>query len=151
MIKIVKIGQIKRKSLVEEFDFFSNRIENFTKLVTVNVKESKHKDSRKIIDDESKRLSEKIKESDYSICLDKSGVRMDSVKLSKKIDSLMTNGKNIVFIIGGAFGLSEEIKSSSSMVLSFSDFTMQHDIVLIALLEQIYRSFTIMKGHPYHK
>jgi 23S rRNA (pseudouridine1915-N3)-methyltransferase len=151
MIRIIKIGNISRKSLRKEVDLYLNRINRFLRININNVKSSTFKDSYKVIDDESDRLFNIINESDYSICLDKSGNKVNSEQFADKLNHILSHGKKPSFIIGGAYGLSDKIKRKSDMVLSFSDFTIQHDIILIVLLEQIYRGLTIMKGHPYHK
>ena len=151
MVKIIKIGKIKRKSIASETDFFVDRINKFSKIEIESVSESKFKSKDRIIKDESERLISKLKHTDYSVCLDRNGKRMDSVKFSNKMNDLICHGKRPTFIIGGAYGTSEELKDKVDLRLSFSDFTMQHDIILIALLEQIYRAYTILKGYPYHK
>lgn len=151
MMRIIKIGKAKRKSIVNEVDFFKKRIQKYSKIDIISLTESKNRNNKDVIDEESLRISEKIKSDDYSICLDRAGKNYTSKEFSKLINKIRTNGKKPLFIIGGAFGTSEKLKNSVNLRLSMSDFTMQHDIALIVLLEQIYRSFTILNNHPYHK
>ncbi len=151
MIKIIKVGKIKRNSMKKEYEYFYHKIKSFMNIKVINVNEAKYKEESKNIKEESKRLYDKVGQTDYSICLDKSGNKIDSMQLADKLDNMLSHGKYPTFIIGGAFGLSEEIKSKSDYIMSFSEFTIQHDIILIVLMEQIYRSLSIIKGYPYHK
>ena len=77
---------------------------------------------------------------------------LDSVELSEKIDNLMLSGKSdIVFVIGGSLGLDKRVLDRADYKLSFSKMTFPHQLMRVILLEQIYRSFRIMKNEPYHK
>lgn len=151
MVKIIKIGKIKRDPLRSELDFYLKKINSFTRLEIGTIKESKLKKKDLIIKDESENIKKLIKKNDYSICLSRIGNKFNSIQFSEKIDNILSNGKIPTFIIGGAYGISENLKSYVNIKLSFSDFTLQHDLIFIVLLEQIYRAFTIMKGLPYHK
>jgi len=93
-----------------------------------------------------------ISEYDYIIALDEHGKQITSKELSKSISRHMLRGtKKINFIIGGANGIKDDIKSISNEMFSMSRMTLQHDIALLVLMEQIYRAFTILKGEPYHR
>ena len=77
---------------------------------------------------------------------------LDSVELSQKIESLGIQGKShITFVIGGSIGLGKEVLKRSDFALSFSKMTFPHQLMRVILLEQIYRSYRIMSGQPYHK
>lgn len=77
---------------------------------------------------------------------------LDSVELSQKIESLGIQGKShIIFVIGGSIGLGKEVLKRSDFALSFSKMTFPHQLMRVILLEQIYRSYRIMSGQPYHK
>ena len=90
-------------------------------------------------------------ERDFVITLEIEGLKLNSVELSKKIDSLLMNNPNITFIIGGSYGLDKSIKERSNMALSFSNLTFPHQLFRVILLEQIYRSFKIKNHESYHK
>lgn len=151
MIKIIKIGKIKRKSLLLEFEFFIKRIKKYSKIEVKSIPESKSKNESVVVKDESERLLGKLDKKNYSICLDRKGSKLSSIDFSKKIDHIVSHNKIPTFIIGGAYGTSEHLHSDVDLKLSLSDLTLQHDISLLVLLEQIYRAFTIMNNHPYHK
>ena len=77
---------------------------------------------------------------------------LDSIALSKKIDSLGIGGaSHLVFVIGGSLGLSAKVLERADFLLSFSNMTFPHQLMRVILLEQIYRSYRILKGEPYHK
>ena len=92
-----------------------------------------------------------VSEKDYIITLDIEGKMLSSTELAEKIDKTLSINPNITFIIGGSYGLSENIKKISDYSLSFSKMTFPHQLFRIILLEQIYRSFRIINNESYHK
>ena len=101
---------------------------------------------------EGERLLSCIKDDMYVIALDIDGKMLDSVELSEKIASLGISGKSdIAFVIGGSLGLDDKVLQRADYKLSFSKMTFPHQLMRVILLEQIYRSFRIMKNEPYHK
>ena len=105
-----------------------------------------------IICKEAERLSKHIRKGTYLISLEIDGRQMDSVSLSGYIDDLQVHGiSDITFVIGGSLGLHRSITEISDMHLSFSKMTFPHQMMRVILLEQIYRSFRISRGEPYHK
>ena len=101
--------------------------------------------------DESKEILKYVNSKDYIITMDINGNKLSSVELSKKIDNLLMNYSNITFIIGGSYGLHDDVKSVSNYSLSFSDLTFPHGLFRGLLLEQVYRSFKILNNESYHK
>ncbi len=101
---------------------------------------------------EEKVVLDKIKPTDFVIAFDEAGkLAADSVKFSQQlVRAIESSKKRVVFIIGGAFGLGGEVKKRSDLTLSLSSLTFSHQIVLAVALEQLYRSLTIYKNHPYH-
>ena len=94
----------------------------------------------------------KIRPSDYVITLEIQGKSLSSPELASKIESLSVSGKsNIVFVIGGSLGLSDNVSSRADFKLSFSSMTFPHQMMRIILLEQVYRSFKIIRNETYHK
>ena len=101
---------------------------------------------------EGERLLSCIKDDMYVIALAIDGKMLDSVELSEKIASLGISGKSdIAFVIGGSLGLDDKVLQRADYKLSFSKMTFPHQLMRVILLEQIYRSFRIMKNEPYHK
>ena len=153
MIKIIAVGRIKEKAQVTLIDEYLKRIKPLHKIEVIELNKTKHHDKKveKIIEDESKRILEKVKDTDWVILLDLKGQNIDSVKLSQHIEKNLNTGKNIAFIIGGSHGVGESIKKRSNFMWQLSAPTFPHQLVRLMLVEQIYRAFTIINKHPYHK
>jgi 23S rRNA (pseudouridine1915-N3)-methyltransferase len=112
---------------------------------------SKSSSTEKIISDEANRIRALIPQGSIIIALDENGKQLDSVSLSKKLESWTHNGRDVTFVIGGADGLSDELKKSADMLWSLSSLTLPHALVRVILVEQVYRAWTIMDNHPYHR
>ena len=144
MIKLICVGKIKEQYLKVLINDYLKRINKYHKLDIIELK-----DSNKI--DESKEILKYVNSKDYIITMDINGNKLSSVELSKKIDNLLMNYSNITFIIGGSYGLHDDVKSVSNYSLSFSDLTFPHGLFRGLLLEQVYRSFKILNNESYHK
>lgn len=96
-------------------------------------------------------IKQNILKNSALIMLDPCGKMMSSEKFSKVIQQNFENSRNITFVIGGAYGLSQSLVSEADLVLSLSDMTMPHLLAKLVLIEQIYRAQTILENHPYHK
>lgn len=144
MIKVICVGKIKEQYLKDLINDYLKRINKYHKLDIIELK-----DSNKM--DESKEILKYVNSKDYIITMDINGNKLSSVELSKKIDNLLMNYSNVTFIIGGSYGLHDDVKSVSNYSLSFSDLTFPHGLFRGLLLEQIYRSFKILNNESYHK
>lgn len=100
---------------------------------------------------EAKTLSEKLTSDDYIILLDEKGKKMDSMEFAKLVTSLNESGKKRgVFIIGGAFGVTDDIKKRAQKTICLSDMVMNHLVAEVVIMEQFYRALTIINRIPYH-
>ena len=100
---------------------------------------------------ESEQLLKKLSPTDYVILCDEHGKGMDSPQFSKKLVTAFESGKRqVVFVVGGAFGVSAAIKKRADLTVSLSTMTMNHLVARVMLLEQIYRAIMIWKNKPYH-
>lgn len=152
MIKIICIGKIKEQYIVDGIKEYSKRMESWKGVEIVELKEFTNNNIEKVLEQEAELILDKINKEDYVITLEIEGKMIDSIELAKKIDELYTYGNtNIVFVIGGSWGLSNKVKSRSNYKLSFSKFTFPHQLMRLILLEQIYRAFTIINHKEYHK
>jgi len=150
MIKIICIGKIKEKFFREAIEEYKLRLSKYTKLEIVELPDYNY-DLKKTIKEEGNNIIKNINKNDYKILLDINGIETDSINLSKRISNILVNNSNITFIIGGSFGVLDEIKEMCDLRLSFSKLTFPHQLFRIILLEQIYRSFKIMNNEEYHK
>lgn len=148
MIKIICIGKLKEDYLKKAMEEYKKRITKYSKIEMIELEDESNGN---ILEKEKTKILKYINEKDYVITLEIDGSSIDSMELSKKIESIYLNYSNITFIIGGSYGLHDDIKKRSNYALSFSKLTFPHQLFRIMLLEQIYRSFKIMHHETYHK
>ena len=144
MIKIICVGKLKEKYIIDLVNDYSNRINKYHKLEIIELKDSN-------IKNEANEIKKYINSKDYVITMEIEGNKLSSLELSKKIDNLLMNYGNITFIIGGSDGIDESIKQLANYAISFSNLTFPHGLFRGILLEQIYRSFKILNNEAYHK
>lgn len=157
-ITILCVGKIKEKYLSSGVAEYIKRLGRYCKIEIIEVQDEKTPDGAseaieiKIKEKEKERIEKYIKEDAYVIALAIEGKQLDSVELSKKIVNLGISGvSHIIFLIGGSLGLEDSLLERADYKLSFSKMTFPHQLMRMILLEQIYRSYRIMKGEPYHK
>lgn len=144
MIKLICVGKIKERYLTEGIEDYFRRINKYHKLEIIEVDDS-------VPDIEEGKIIKYIDNRDYVITLEIDGNNLSSVELAEKIDKTFISNSNITFIIGGSYGLSDNIKKRSNYKLSFSRMTFPHGLFRIIFLEQLYRSFKILNNETYHK
>ncbi len=157
-ITILTVGKIKEKYLRDGIAEYAKRLGRYCKLEIIEVADEKTPDNASLAQEqqikelEGKRLLRYIKDGDYVTALAINGKMLDSVELSRELDHLAVQGQSsLIYVIGGSLGLSEEVLSRADYKLSFSRMTFPHQLMRMILLEQLYRSFRISKGEPYHK
>lgn len=157
-ITILCVGQIKEKYFRDAIAEYQKRLSRYCKLQMIEVADEKTKENASEAENdlirkkEGERLLKHIKDSDYCITLEIDGKMLTSEGFSKEIDRLGLAGKSsLVFVIGGSIGLDTAVIKRSDYALSFSKMTFPHQLMRVILLEQIYRSYRIMRGEPYHK
>lgn len=144
MIRVICIGKLKEKYLVDFVSDYSKRISKYHKFEVIELKDSN-------IKDEANEIVKYIKGNEFIVTMEIKGNKLSSIEFSKKIDNWLMNYSNIIFIIGGSDGIDELIKNKSNYSMSFSDMTFPHGVFRAMLLEQIYRSFKILNNETYHK
>lgn len=157
-ITILCVGKIKERFFTEGIREYEKRLSRYCKLEIIEVMDEKTPDcaseamERRIKEKEGERIKKYIREDSYVIALAIEGKQLDSVELSERIESLGIGGiSHLIFVIGGSLGLDPSILKRADYLLSFSKMTFPHQMMRMILLEQIYRSYRIMKGEPYHK
>lgn len=153
MIRIVCIGRIKEKAMLSLIEEYQKRITPIQKVEVVELPNSVLKDSESegIIKDESARILSKLDDRDYVVLLDLQGKMLDSHGLASLCEKGLETHKNLTFVIGGSHGVDQTIRNRADFRWRLSDLTFPHQLVRVILMEQIYRSFMILKNHPYHK
>lgn len=157
-ITLITVGKIKEKYLKDAIAEYTKRLSKYCKLEIIEVADEKTPDNaseiveEQIRNKEGERILKNIKDDAYVITLEITGKQLASEELADKIDTLGIQGtSHIVFIIGGSIGLGQEVLKRSNYGLSFSKMTFPHQLMRVILLEQIYRSYRIINGEPYHK
>ena len=150
MIKIICVGKVKEDYYKDAISEYIKRLSKYTKVEIIELNDYNY-DKEKTIREESKLIIDKLNNNDYKILMDINGEILDSVSLSKKLNDLMISNSNITFIIGGSYGVSDELKRMVDYRLSFSSLTFPHQLFRVVLLEQIYRCFKIINNEEYHK
>jgi len=153
-IHILYQGRSKKNIFETAESQFIERIKRYQKIELTGLTPVKHSKSlplNLIRKKEEEHFENHIKPNTYRILLDEKGKEHDSISFSKYIERLRsTVNKDIVFVIGGAYGFSDEFKSSANDIIRLSKLTYSHHLARIVFLEQLYRSFTILSGEPYH-
>lgn len=157
-IKIITVGKLKEKYLVQGIDEYLKRLKAYAKVDVIEVPDEKAPENlslaemEQVKEKEGKRILAKIAENDYVFVLAIEGKELTSEAFSKAVEQLGIDGKsNISFVIGGSLGLSDNVIYRSQKQLSFGKMTYPHQLMKLILVEQIYRAFRIMRGEPYHK
>ena len=143
MIKIITVGNIKEKYLKEAIAEYKKRITRYTSIEIIEVSDEGLVDKETALKLESKKIKKHLNNKDYIIALEIEGKNYSSEEFANKLDKILIESSTITFIIGGSYGLSNDIKETARMHLSFSRMTFPHQLFRVLLLEQIYRSFKI--------
>ena len=157
-IKIICVGKIKEKYIVDGINEYAKRLSKYCNLEIIEVMDENFVQNPNIEEieiiksREENKILKHIGDKDYIISLAINGKQLTSEELADNINNLTISGySTISFIIGGSHGLSNNILKRSNLLLSFSNLTFPHQLFRLVLLEQIYRSFKIIKKEPYHK
>ncbi len=157
-ITVCCVGKVKEAYLRDAIAEYEKRLSRYARLEIIEVPDEKTPEDappaveQKIRETEGERLLAKLPEDAYVIATAIEGKMLSSPELSKEIDNLALRGKShLVFLIGGSLGLSAAVLGRADSRLSFSKMTFPHQLMRVILLEQLYRSFRISRGEPYHK
>ncbi|HRX92192.1 MAG TPA: 23S rRNA (pseudouridine(1915)-N(3))-methyltransferase RlmH [Candidatus Izemoplasmatales bacterium] len=157
-ITIITVGSLKEDYLKAGVKEYIKRISAYAKLNMIEIsdkslnKNPSQGDIQKVLDQEGLEILKKIKSSTFVVTLEIDGDMMTSDQFAKFIEHTTTyNSSEIVFVIGGSWGISREVKQRSNKSLSLSSMTFPHQLTRMIFLEQLYRAFTIINNEPYHK
>ncbi|AUD62399.1 hypothetical protein BK010_01930 [Tenericutes bacterium MO-XQ] len=147
MIKLIVVGKMNQKYLNEGINYYKKQIPGGLEII--EIKDEKDESGMSV---EGERILSKVKPTDVLCVLAIKGKMMDSEAFSSYIEHVQTYHQgDLVFVIGGSYGLSDAVYERANQKISFSNMTFPHQLMRLILVEQIYRAFMIMKNHPYHK
>ena len=152
ILHIIVIGKTKDIRLRALEDDFLIRLQKYTRVDMSVIRESKPPGQPGALRDEAARIGKKIQAGDFVVALDSRGEELTSRELSGFLQKrLLAGAKRMVFAIGGPEGLDREVMDRADLVLSFSRFTLTHEMIRVLLLEQLYRAWTLLRGEKYHR
>ena len=153
-IVLIVIGKTNEQYLIEGISQYHKRLQHYTQFEVLeisNVKNAKNLSNSELIKMEGQLVLKQLKSSDHLVLLDDKGKSFTSPKFAEKMQSWMFSGKKrLVFLIGGAYGFSEDIYARGKEKLSLSRMTFSHQMVRLFFVEQIYRGYSILNNEPYH-
>jgi 23S rRNA (pseudouridine1915-N3)-methyltransferase len=153
-IALLQTGKTSDRYLADGITIFEERIRKYSafEILTVpDTKGSRNMPSREQKIREGEHILKFLKADDYFVILDERGKEYSTVEFSSWLERIfMLQNKRIVFVIGGAWGFSEEVIEKADIRISLSRLTFSHQMVRLLFLEQLYRAFTVIKGEPYH-
>ncbi|MBF8970787.1 23S rRNA (pseudouridine(1915)-N(3))-methyltransferase RlmH [Streptococcus sp. NLN76] len=157
-VKFLTVGKLKEKYLRDGIQEYQKRLSRFCQVEMIEVADERIPDkasSREkaaIIEKEGQKIEAKIQDRDFLVVLAIEGKLQSSEELSQALAGATLNGHStLTFVIGGSLGLSDRIKTRANLLLSFGRMTLPHQLMKMILVEQVYRSFMIQEGSPYHK
>lgn len=158
-INIVCVGKVKEKYFADAIAEYSKRLTAFCKLQIIELNEERIMNNNpnpsqieQVLEAEGRRISQKLSATDYVAAMCIEGKQLSSEELSAKLDLITLSGKSTIdFVIGGSYGLSDDVKRRADLKLSMSKMTFPHTMARMILCEQIYRAFEISSNGKYHK
>ena len=152
-IQLLFVGKTKKKYVLDELEAYKKKILRFIKFSFVCVGDTKTKKTnlKQLKEKEYLQILKKINPNDIVIILDEKGKMLNSIDFASEIKSYINTGKKrILFIIGGAYGLSKKLYDDFPIRIALSRMTFSHQMIRLFFCEQLYRAFTIINNHPYH-
>ncbi len=153
-IKLLGIGKTDDKTLQNLTDVYVKRLQFYNKFeieLIPDLKKVKNLDENQQKQKEGELILNKLTASDFVVLLDENGKQLSSIGFSEFIQKRFNSGlKQVIFVIGGPYGFSEDVYSRADTKISLSKMTFSHQMVRLFFTEQLYRAFTILKNEPYH-
>ncbi|MFD2203674.1 23S rRNA (pseudouridine(1915)-N(3))-methyltransferase RlmH [Shivajiella indica] len=153
-IKLLAIGKTDNQAIQSLIDEYQKRLGFYIKFemeFIPDIKNSKNLNESIQKEKEGEQILKKLQPSDEVILLDEKGKQFNSIEFSEFLQKKMNSGlKQLIFVIGGPYGFSESVYSRANGKISLSKMTFSHQMVRIFFVEQLYRSFTILRNEPYH-
>jgi|TARA_Y100000389_G_C17264262_1_gene414608 23S rRNA (pseudouridine1915-N3)-methyltransferase len=153
ILSIISVGNQPSSWEQAGIEYYTKQFPKELNLKLTNVKGQQHpkRSKEEVLKLESKLISSKIDKNSYIVSWDSKGEKLNNDQLSKFFEQSMLENRKLDFIIGGSFGIPKDILKKSNKIISVSNFTFPHRLFKIILIEQIYRSFSIINKLPYHK
>ena len=153
-IVLLAIGKTKEQYLIEGISQYQKRLNHYAQFELFeipNIKNAKNLSDSELLRKEGELILQQLQLSDHLVLLDDKGKDFTSSKFAEKLQALLLSGKKrLVFVVGGAYGFSEQVYQRGNEKLSLSKMTFSHQMVRLFFVEQMYRGYTILNNEPYH-
>lgn len=153
-ILLLAVGKTDDKNLIQLIDIYQNRLKHYIKFeldILPDIKNVKNLSENEQKEKEGQLILKKLQPTDQLILLDEKGKEFTSLLFSSFLQKKMNAGiKQLVFVIGGPYGFSDEVYQKAQGKISLSKMTFSHQMIRLFMVEQLYRGFTILKNEPYH-
>lgn len=152
-ITFLTVGKTDRGWVRDGLETYTDRLAHYIPFSTVEIPELKNVSALnrdQIKKKEGELILKNLRPEDNVILLDERGEERSSIEWARKLEKLLSGGRNLVFVVGGAYGFSDEVYSRADGLISLSRMTFSHQMVRVIFVEQLYRAFTIINGEPYH-
>jgi 23S rRNA (pseudouridine1915-N3)-methyltransferase len=153
-IVVLSVGRVRQRFVLDAEGEYLQRIKGSfqVELVELGMESPESMKPAEVQAREAEEVLKKMKNYDYLVVLDERGKEMSSKALSEFVQTRMNSGvKSVCFVIGGAYGFAEKVRQEADLILSLSALTFPHQLTRMLLVEQLYRSYTLIKGISYHK
>ena len=151
-IRLISVGRDRSGLFEPGVQEYAGRIARYAKMELVELPEAaKSPGVPQAICDEGRRILAKVGQHDALLALDERGKSLTSDGLSRWLGALLPTGRDLCVVIGGANGLSDDVRRRADLILSLSAMTLPHRLARLVAAEQLYRAFTILRGEPYHR
>jgi len=150
---LIAVGKRPPPWVTQAFDDYARRLPREHPLDVVELPPARDRQQSPAAQrrDEGRRLLERIPADAWVVALDERGRQLDSKGLSRRFEAWRELGRDLVLLIGGAEGLDDAVRERADEVLALSELTLPHTLARVLLVEQLYRAWTLMSGHPYHR
>lgn len=153
-IKLVVVGKTEEKYLREGIDIFEKRLKfyiPYEMVIIPSLKDTKNLSPQMVKDREGELILKQVAKADKVVLFDEKGKEFRSMEYADFLQKNMNSGiKTLAFVVGGAFGFSDEVYNKADLKIAMSKMTFSHQMIRLMIVEQVYRAFTILKNEPYH-
>ena len=154
IIYLVAVGNNMPRWVTEGYEEYASRLRQEVQLRLIEIppqSRPKRADTKRVLKEEGARLLKAIPKNTLVVGLDPRGVALDTERLSQRLEQWMQMGQDVALLIGGPEGFSDEVKAHFQEMISLSKLTLPHPLVRVLVAEQLFRSWSILHNHPYHR
>lgn len=150
-LRLIAVGTRMPRWVREGFDQYAKRFPRECRLELREIRPGSRSGTKDAIETEGKKILEAIRTTDYVIALEIGGESLSTQQLTNHLSRWLQQGRDIALLVGGPDGLSEACRARADLTWSLSRLTLPHTLVRIVVAEQLYRAWTVLQGHPYHR